>query len=69
MTEDIFDMGNLRIFKEIEKKNWGKFILCYVFGQMGSVKRLALGPMLFQNICSDASRVHKLNILLNLCDR
>ena len=23
MTEDIFDMSNVRIFKEIEKKKWG----------------------------------------------
>ena len=41
MTEDIFDMSNVRIFKEIEKKKWGMFILCYVFGQLSSVKRLA----------------------------
>ena len=34
----------------------GMFILCCVFGQLSSVKRLA-EPMLLQNICSDASRV------------
>ena len=32
VTEDIFDMSNVRIFKEIGKKKWGGvFILCYVF--------------------------------------
>ena len=55
VTEDIFYMSNVRILKEIEKRKWVIFILCYVFGQLSSVKRLA---MLFQNICSDASRVH-----------
>ena len=42
MTEGIFDMSNVRIFKEIEKKKWGGgvFILCYVFGQRSSVKNL-----------------------------
>ena len=36
------------------------FILCYVFGQLSLVKRLAYKePMLFQNICSDASRVQE----------
>ena len=34
--------SNVRFFKEIEKK-WGMFILCYVFGQLSSVKRLAKG--------------------------
>ena len=39
MTEDIFDMNNVRIFKEIEKKKKiGMFILCYVFGQLSSVR-------------------------------
>ena len=43
VTEDIhvFEMSNVRILKEIEKKKWGMFILCYVFGQLSSVKRLA----------------------------
>ena len=41
VTEDIFDMSNVRTFKEIEKKKWEMFILCYVFGQLSSVKRLA----------------------------
>ena len=33
----------MRIFKEIEKKKMGGgvFILCYVLGQLRSVKRLA----------------------------
>ena len=45
MTEDIFDVSNVRIFTEIEKKKkmggGGMFILCYVFGQLSSVKRMA----------------------------
>ena len=64
MTENInlFDMSNVRIFnKEIEKKKWGMFILCYVFGQLSLVvtyKSVRLEELiLFQNICSDASRV------------
>ena len=31
VTEGMFDMSNVRIFKEVEKKQ-GMFILCYVFG-------------------------------------
>ena len=41
VTEDIFDMSNVQIFKEIEKKKCGMFILCYIFGQLSSVKHLA----------------------------
>ena len=41
VTADIFDMSNMRIFEEIEKKKGGMFILCYVFGQLSSVQRLA----------------------------
>ena len=37
VTEDIIDMSNVRIFKEIGKKTWGMFILCYVFGQLSPV--------------------------------
>ena len=40
VTEDIFDMSKVRFFKEIEKKKRGMFILCYVFGQLFSVKGL-----------------------------
>ena len=42
VIEDIFVMSyNMIIFKEIEKKNMGaSFILCYVFGQLSSIKRL-----------------------------
>ena len=37
-------MSNVIIFdKEIEKKKWGMFILCYVFGQLSQVKSLASG--------------------------
>ena len=65
MTENInlFDMSNVRIFnKEIEKQKWGMFILCYVFGQLSLVVTYNLSVwlkelILFQNICSDASRV------------
>ena len=42
VTEEIFDMSNERLFfKEIEKKKWGMFIHCYVFGQLSSFKHLA----------------------------
>ena len=41
VTEDIFDMSNVRIFKKkLRRKKLGMFIL-YVFGQLSSVKRLA----------------------------
>ena len=35
------NMSNVRIFKEVERKKWGMFMFCYVFGQLSSVKRLA----------------------------
>ena len=35
----------------------GVFILCSVFGQLSLVKRWPKEPMLFKNICSDASKV------------
>ena len=41
VTEDIFDMSDVIIFKEIEKKKWGMFILCYVFDQLSSDNCLA----------------------------
>ena len=41
VTEDIFDMSNARIFKEIEKEKLAMFILRYVFRQLSSVKHLA----------------------------
>ena len=58
MTEDIFDMCNcnVKILKEFERKQWGMFILWYVFGQLSSVKRLAYGTYAIPDICSDASR-------------
>ena len=37
---DLYDMSNVRIFREIEKKKMGD-LFCYVFGQLSSVKRLA----------------------------
>ena len=43
VTHDIFDMSIVRFFKEIEKKKIRMSILCYVFGQLSSVKRLAQG--------------------------
>ena len=43
MAEDIFDMSNVIVFKKIEKKKWGMFMLCYDFGQLSSVKHLAKG--------------------------
>ena len=53
MTEVIFDMSNVRICKEIEKKIMEMFILFYAFGHLSSIKRLLKEPMLLQNICSD----------------
>ena len=41
VTEGIFDMINVRFFKEIGKKKMGMFILCYFFGRLSLVKRLA----------------------------
>ena len=41
VTADLFDMSNVRIFEETEKKKSGMFILSYVFGQLSSVQRLA----------------------------
>ena len=41
VREDIFDTSNVRMVKESDKKKMGMFILCYVFGQLSSVKRLA----------------------------
>ena len=40
MTEDIFDMSNVRMFKEIEMKKWRMFILCYVFGHLSGLRNL-----------------------------
>ena len=56
MTEDIFDKSNVRIFKEIEKKKMGD-----VYTLLG-IRSAELGKAfglrnLFQNICSDTSRV------------
>ena len=59
MTEDIFVMSNVRIFnKEIEKKkmedvNTLLYLRSAELSQVFGFKE----PMLFQNICSDASRV------------
>ena len=41
VTEDLIDICNVIFFKDNEKKKWGTFILCYVLGQLSSVKRLA----------------------------
>ena len=41
VTKDIFDMSNVRFVKDIEINKWGMFLLCCVFGQLSSVKRLA----------------------------
>ena len=41
VTEGIFDMNNVGILEEIEKKKkWGMFILCYVFGQLFGLRNL-----------------------------
>ena len=58
VKEDMFDMSNVSIFNESKKKKKHFFsgvgggcrsILCYVFGQLNSVKRL-LFHMLFKNL-------------------
>ena len=41
VTEGIFDMSIVRIFKEIEKEKRGMFILCYYFVQPSSIKRFS----------------------------
>ena len=53
VTEDKFDMSNVIIFKEFERKN-GEclYLLCLRSAELS--KAFAI---LFQNICSDASRV------------
>ena len=53
ITDDIFDMSNVRIFKEIEreKKRDVYTLLCLRLAELSK----AFG--LIQNICSDASRV------------
>ena len=40
-TEDIFDVSNEGMFKEIEKKKMGDVYTCYVLVQLSSVKCLA----------------------------
>ena len=40
VTENIFDMSNVSSLKKLREK-WEMFILCYVFGQLSPVKRLA----------------------------
>ena len=57
VTEDIFDMSNMRIFKEIEKKMGDAYTwLCLWSAELNKAFGL-MNLMLFQNICSDASRV------------
>ena len=34
MANDIFDLSNVKFFKEIEKKKWRMFILCYEGGSI-----------------------------------
>ena len=58
MTEFIFDMSNVRIFKEIEKKKMGDVytLLCLHPAELSKAFDKK-EPMLFQNISSDASMV------------
>ena len=52
VTEDIFEMSNVRIFKEIEEK---KMVDVYT---LLCIRSAELSKALhFQNFCSDASRV------------
>ena len=48
MPEDIFDMSNMVLFKEIEKKKWGMFILCSVFRHRSTELSKAFG---LRNLC------------------
>ena len=55
VTEDVFDISNVRFFKEIEKKNIGDVYTLLCLRSSVWLKE----PMLFQNMCSEASRVLK----------
>ena len=48
VPEDIFDMSNMVIFKEIEKKTMGMFKLCSVFGHRSAELSKAFG---LRNLC------------------
>ena len=48
MPEDIFDMSNVRTFKENEKKKWGMIIRCSVFGHRSADLSKAFGS---RNLC------------------
>ena len=65
MTKDIIDMSNMRTFdKEIEKiKKGDVYTLLYLWSAEFSKSFWLKEPMLFQNICSDASRVQDCWIL------
>ena len=59
VTEDIFDMSNVRIFKEIERKKWGMFILCYVIGQLSSVtETVECADVVPKNVTYDITYKH-----------
>ena len=60
MTEDIFDMSKVKKKRKLRGKKWGKFIVCYVFRQLSSVKRLAKGTSAIPNSCSDASTGYRI---------
>ena len=58
MTEDIVDMSIVRIFKKLRRKKWEyvSTLLCLFSAELSKGVRLK-EPMLFQNICSNASMV------------
>ena len=55
VTEDIFDMSNVRIFKEVEKKKM-RDVYTLLFLRPADLTK-SFGLALFQNICSDAAKV------------
>ena len=58
VAKDIFDMSNMIIFKEIEKKKRRDVytLLCLPSAELSKAFDVRK-PMIFQNICGDASRV------------
>ena len=57
MTEDIFDMSNVRMFKETGMKKMRDVYTSLCLWSAELSKAWLTEPMIFQNICSDASRV------------
>ena len=65
MTEDIFDMSNVRIFKEIEKKKMRNVYALLCLRSAELIKAFGLRNLCYSKIsdCSDASRVQSTELL------